>query len=64
MFETCTGKILALRYDGEFVETISGGQLSGVLLDRTCFYAEQGGQMYDTGFMVKAGDEVSGSLVW
>ena len=62
VFETCSGKVLALRCDGEFVENISGGQLSGVLLDQTCFYAEQGGQMYDTGFMVKTGDEVSVNL--
>lgn len=28
-----------------------------MLLDKTNFYAEQGGQIYDTGYMVKIGDE-------
>lgn len=50
---------MALQYNKEFVETISGGQLAGVVLDRTCFYAEQGGQLYDNGFLTKLGDEVS-----
>ena len=51
---------MALQYNKEFVETISGGQLAGVVLDRTCFYAEQGGQLYDNGFLTKPGDEVRG----
>lgn len=28
-----------------------------MLLDKTCFYAEQGGQIYDEGFLVKVGDD-------
>lgn len=46
-------KILAL-YDGsKFVESISeAGQQYGVILDKTPFYAEQGGQEYDTGSLV------------
>ncbi len=51
--------MVALRYNNEFVEQISGGQLGGVLLNQTCFYAEQGGQMYDNGFISKIGDVVS-----
>ena len=48
----------ALRQHKEFVDQVTGGQECGVLLDRTCFYAEQGGQTYDEGYMVKEGDEV------
>ena len=50
--------MLALRSHKEFVDEISGGELAGVLLDCTCFYAEQGGQIYDEGFITKVGDEV------
>ena len=57
-FESCEGKVLALRYNNEFVPEITSGQQAGVLLDRTCFYAEAGGQIYDVGFMSKVGDEV------
>ena len=49
----------ALRYDKEFVESVRTGQECGVLLDKTCFYAEQGGQTYDEGYMVKLDDEVT-----
>ena len=56
-FEPATGKVIALRHK-QFVEEISTGQECGVLLDCTCFYAEQGGQIYDEGFMVKQNEEV------
>ena len=61
-FEPATGKVLALRRNKEFVEEVSSGQECGVLLDRTSFYAEQGGQIYDTGFIVKENDPVRVSL--
>lgn len=48
-----------LCYNKEFVKSVESGKECGVLLDRTCFYAEQGGQIYDEGYMVKLGDEVS-----
>ena len=51
--------MLALHHDKEFVEEIRSGEHAGVLLDTTCFYAEQGGQIYDEGFITKIGDEVS-----
>lgn len=56
-FEPCTGKVIALRYNKEFVDSVTTGQECGVLLDRTYFYAEQGGQIYDEGFLVKEDEE-------
>ena len=59
MFDAATAKIIGLRYNKEFVESVSPGQECGILLDKTCFYAEQGGQIYDEGFISKEGSEVS-----
>ena len=59
-FSSCEATVISLRYDKEFVDEIKDGQLAGVLLDHTCFYAEQGGQVYDTGFITKTRDEVCG----
>ena len=56
-FEPATGKIIALRYNKQFIEEVTTGQGCGILLDKTCFYAEQGGQIYDEGFIVKENDE-------
>ncbi|XP_041375479.1 alanine--tRNA ligase, cytoplasmic-like [Gigantopelta aegis] len=56
-FEPCTGTVLALRHSKRFVQEVTSGQECGVLLDRTCFYAEQGGQIYDQGFLVKQDDQ-------
>ena len=49
---------MALRCNREFVQEVNTGQRVGILLDKTNFYAEQGGQIYDTGFMSKCDDEV------
>ncbi|KAK6185433.1 hypothetical protein SNE40_007670 [Patella caerulea] len=57
VFEPASGTVIALRYNKEFVQSVSTGQECGVLLDKTNFYAEQGGQIYDEGFMVKEGEE-------
>lgn len=56
-FEPCTGKVVALRRYKEFVDEVTSGQECGVLLDKTYFYAEQGGQIYDEGFLVKENEE-------
>lgn len=45
--------VKAIRREKKFVEEVSTGQECGIVLDRTCFYAEQGGQIYDQGYMVK-----------
>jgi len=57
VFEPCIGIIRAIRCAKSFVDEVHSGQECGLLLDTTCFYAEQGGQIFDEGFLVK--DEVS-----
>lgn len=56
-FTQCTGTIVALRSNKEFVNEVTSGQVCGVILDHTNFYAEQGGQIFDEGYMVKVNDE-------
>ncbi|XP_045472520.1 alanine--tRNA ligase, cytoplasmic [Harmonia axyridis] len=56
-FSSCEGTVIALRFDKQFVNEVTTGQECGVILDKTNFYAEQGGQIYDTGYMVKVGDD-------
>lgn len=48
--------MLALRREKMFVDEVVTGQECGVVLDKTCFYAEQGGQIYDEGYLVKVDD--------
>lgn len=52
-FNSCTAKILALRFGNQFVNKIEAGSKAGVILDQTNFYAESGGQIYDKGLFVK-----------
>lgn len=56
-FAPCTGTIVALRRDKQFVNEVNSGQECGIILDKTSFYAEQGGQIFDEGYMVKTDDE-------
>lgn len=59
VFSQCEASIIAIRCNAQFIadEEVKSGQECGLLLDQTCFYAEQGGQLYDEGYMVKIGDE-------
>ncbi|KAI6178830.1 Alanine--tRNA ligase, mitochondrial [Aphelenchoides besseyi] len=56
-FKLCTGRIMAIRKNSEFAESLEEGENGGIILDQTCFYAEQGGQEFDTGFLKKVGNE-------
>jgi alanyl-tRNA synthetase len=44
--------ILAIMKDGSEIEQISVGDSAQIILDKTCFYAESGGQVGDTGELV------------
>jgi alanyl-tRNA synthetase len=50
--ENIVANVVAIYWNKKFLQSTSeipGGEQYGLLLDRTCFYAEQGGQEYDTG---------------
>lgn len=46
---TTSGKVIGIISGGQFVDSIEEGQEAQVLLNKTTFYAEMGGQVGDTG---------------
>ena len=57
---TCDGKIIALfNAEGKMVDSLEDEGM--IILDKTCFYAESGGQVADKGTFTADGVEVE---VW
>ena len=56
-FAPCVGSVVAIRtFDKSWTETAEAGAQVGIVLDKTSFYGEQGGQMYDTGFFTSTAE--------
>ncbi|XP_023809293.1 alanine--tRNA ligase, mitochondrial isoform X3 [Oryzias latipes] len=51
VFPACSATVLALCNGQTLVQEVSEGQRCAVILDRTCFYSEQGGQSHDRGYL-------------
>ncbi|MBN3310999.1 SYAC protein, partial [Amia calva] len=62
VYEPAVGTVQALRRERQFVEEATTGQECGVLLDRTSFYAEQGGQTFDEGYLLREDDSAEDKM--
>jgi len=50
-YAQATGDVVAIRIVGGWADEITEGTEAGIVLSKTCFYGEQGGQQYDAGFL-------------
>ncbi|XP_019642269.1 PREDICTED: alanine--tRNA ligase, mitochondrial-like [Branchiostoma belcheri] len=62
-FPSPEGHVLSLYKAGQLVDSVGRGDVCSVILDRTCFYPEAGGQESDQGNMTKNGGEAFPELV-
>uniref|UniRef100_A0A0N5AUZ2 Alanine--tRNA ligase n=1 Tax=Syphacia muris TaxID=451379 RepID=A0A0N5AUZ2_9BILA len=62
-FSPCFGSVLAIRHGGKFVEVLNSGEDGSLIMDKTNFYAEQGGQVFDTGILTKDDKQCSEFVV-
>ncbi|XP_030801252.1 alanine--tRNA ligase, mitochondrial [Camarhynchus parvulus] len=56
-FSPCQATVLMLYRDQCLQKEVGAGQRCGVILDRTNFYAQQGGQDSDQGYMIRLGQQ-------
>ncbi|XP_041107940.1 alanine--tRNA ligase, mitochondrial isoform X1 [Polyodon spathula] len=57
MFSPCQSTVLALYCDRSLVTEVEEGRRCAVILNQTCFYAEQGGQAHDQGYFIREGQQ-------
>ena len=54
----CDAKVLAISKDGEIVDSIAEGESGIIIVDKSPFYAEMGGQVGDVGKIITKNAEV------
>ncbi|XP_075719628.1 alanine--tRNA ligase, mitochondrial [Rhinoderma darwinii] len=57
VFTPCQATVLQLYKERSLHSEVDGGQRCAVILDRTCYYAEQGGQSADLGYFIRQGEQ-------
>ncbi|XP_043543313.1 alanine--tRNA ligase, mitochondrial isoform X4 [Chiloscyllium plagiosum] len=57
VFSPCQATVVALYEGNSLVKEVRRSQTCGVILDRTNFYSEQGGQTHDLGYFIREGHQ-------